>query len=889
MDGKRILHVVSHTHWDREWYMSFQMFRRHFIKLMDSLIDLFESGSDYKYFTLDGQVLILKDYLEIRPENKARLKKLIKNGRLLIGPWYSQPNDFMVSGEALIRNLMLGYRECMALGGIMGVCYLPDAFGNISQLPQIIRGFDMEDVVASRGKPGGYKTAFKWKGADGSECTMFYLCTGYGNAVNLPLDGEDFTRFVDNVPIECTGLKNRINEIISSLDKRTTTPHMLLMNGIDHAFAQKDLPEVICKINSMIPCVDAIHSTLPQYINNVKSFHSKNNIILQEFTGEQRDSKEICILPASQSTRSNIKIINNRIEGLFEKWMEPFASFAHIMGNRYPQAEIWKAWEYLLQNHAHDSMACSCIDSACRQILTRFEWAEEIGSDIVNESLQAICGNIEVKGFIKGKELILTVLNPLGWERDEVVTVFADIPQILGIKNAVIVDGEKEIPSVVKNVRHIKKVKSNPAGGNLDHYDADRFEIEFKANKLPSLGYKSFRLTEGEKVDDIPKTLKTDHNYMENEFLNVLINDNGTLDVTDKCSGHKYEGIHFFEDCGEAGNGFEHETPVWDHVIYSNENQAKASIIETGPFKAIFMVETSMDIPLGLSNCRKRRKDECAPLSIISLITLKAHEAKVDIETIIINRSGDHRLRVVLPTGIQSRYSYAEQPFDVVARQVELPDSNGYPNEKPSPVHPQLSFVDVSDGERGLMVANRGIYEYEVTDDAQKCIALTLLRCTDRIYNGYFAECEDLLIPEAQCIGKFVFNYSIIPHCSSWNKAYKSAYNFRFPPKAFIHSSMEEGKLSDLHSFIRLEPDALSVSAIKKSEQTESLIIRISNPSDSVVGGRIHVDFPGLRIVKAYKANLNEKRMNPLHIDGNWVAIEIPGKGLLTLNLYLGR
>ena len=187
MKDKLVLHIVSHTHWDREWYMSFQPFRRRLVKLFDHLINIFDEIQQYKYFTFDGQIIAINDYLEIRPEQEQKIKKLVEEGKLFIGPWYTQPNGFMVSGESLIRNLIFGQREGEKLGGCMKVCYLPDSFGQISQLPQIINGFGIEDVVSWRGVPKDSKTAFIWNGADDTECLFFYLLGSYGNASALPI------------------------------------------------------------------------------------------------------------------------------------------------------------------------------------------------------------------------------------------------------------------------------------------------------------------------------------------------------------------------------------------------------------------------------------------------------------------------------------------------------------------------------------------------------------------------------------------------------------------------------------------------------------------------------------------------------------------------------
>ena len=261
----------------------------------------------------------------------------------------------MVGGEALVRNLLRGYRECEALGGVMKVCYLPDAFGFISQLPQIAEGFGMHDVVLWRGAPRGSRTVFSWKGSDGTECLAFYMVGAYINAMHLPAELEDHTDTVDFTDIPRKGLKARVQRVLDRIGPRATTPHLLLMNGVDHQFPQTDLPAIIRTINGNIDDVEAIHSTLPQYIQTVRAHHERNDLGYEKAAGELRDPSEGCILTGSQSTRADVKMANSRIENLLERWVEPFSAFAWLLGRPYPKAEIDMAWEYLLQNHSHDN------------------------------------------------------------------------------------------------------------------------------------------------------------------------------------------------------------------------------------------------------------------------------------------------------------------------------------------------------------------------------------------------------------------------------------------------------------------------------------------------------------------------------------------------------
>ncbi len=903
MDDNWVLNIVSHTHWDREWYLSFQRFRHRLVKLMDHLLDLLEREPRYKYFTLDGQTLAVRDYLEIRPEREPQLRQAVQDGRLLIGPWFTQPNEFMSSGEAMIRNLLLGFREAEHFGGVMRVCYLPDAFGHISQLPQLVHGFGIQDVVAWRGMPSGTKLVSEWIGADGSKCRFFYLYQSYGLALDLPLADEETAETIDSTPVVSSfpfarhTFAPHIRTLASILQPRATTPYLLLMNGVDHTFAQADLPDVIDKINRTMPDMTAQHVTFAQHIEAVTDYHEQHKVPYEQLSGELHDSIEGIVLVDSQSTRAPVKLTNDRIERLFEKWMEPFAAYAWLLGAPYPQAEIWQAWKYLLENHAHDSMACSSVDATYHQVMTRFEWAEELGNEIVADSLQTICG---VQGLANqvGRQNLLVVFNPLNWARSGAFTTTLDVPKAMNLGSPRLFDGDREVPLVINRVSEDTVVHYNPRRGITHPVPVQRYEISFVTQEVPGSGYKAYRLAGAARQQSLTGGLIAGPGRLENEYLRLQVNGDGTLDLTDKRTGREFRSLHVFEDCGEAGHGFHHDAPQYDTIVTSLGSAARISLVEQAPWAAALRVDLTLDLPAALNPGRTAREEETAPCAITSTIRLAAGSPRVDVETVVDNRARDHRLRITFPTGIQAGFSHAAQPFDVVARPVKLPDLNAYPDERQSPVNPQSGFVDVSDGQSGLMIASQGMGEYEVTDTPERSICVTLLRCLQKLHPGPFWDCEEMQLHEAQCLGRTTFRYSIIPHADGWEAAVRDAYEFRFPMLAVRPHGLDEealpdyqglaldGSLPPAHSFLHIEPDTLLITAVKKAEERDSLIVRVLNPSSETVACRVKADAPGFFPARAYKTNLNEERQEQLSPDEHgWVECAIHGKGLLTLEM----
>lgn len=422
--------LLSHTHWDREWYEPFQVYRLWLVRMMDTLLDLLESDARFVHFTLDGQTIILRDYLEIRPEQEAALQRLIRQGRLLIGPWYTLPDFNLVSGESIIRNLLLGDRICHDFGAKMNVGYIPDPFGQISQMPQILRGFGIDTAIFRRGLDD-HPLELVWESPDGSAVLVSYLRDGYDNAANLPVrSAEEFL--------------HAIRRAAKSLAPYSATGVLLLMNGSDHLWPQPEIPNRLVEVRRSLGEAELIHGTLPQYIEMVKERlgwsegeKDLHSLALPRISGELRSPKRHHLLPGVLSTRMWIKQRNAECQTLLEKWVEPTIAFARwVTGEDRGDASLaWQAWTYLLQNQAHDSV-CGCgVDAAHADMVGRYDWVEQIGGRLVAENLVRLASAIDTMVLLTDDEQetgrparALVVLNPLSHHRTDVVTTEVQVP-----------------------------------------------------------------------------------------------------------------------------------------------------------------------------------------------------------------------------------------------------------------------------------------------------------------------------------------------------------------------------------------------------------------------------------------------------------------------------
>ncbi|MFZ5858483.1 MAG: alpha-mannosidase [Chloroflexota bacterium] len=425
----KTIHLISHTHWDREWYRTFQQFRLRLVHLVDGLLDILASDRDYKHFMLDGQTIVLDDYLLMRPEAESTLTRLIRSGRALIGPWHILPDMFLVSPEAHIRNLLAGDRNARRFGPKMNIGYMPDSFGHIGQMPQILQGFGIDNACLWRGLDD-QPTEFWWQSPDGTRVLMLYLRDSYSNGASL--NASNPAQFTE-----------QIQQAADSLAPHSAADDLLIMFGTDHMEPPAETSKAIKAANKGLKGYRLVHSTLPKYLAAVKSKVAGQKSV-PTVTGELRSSKRSHLLPGVLSTRMWIKQRNHASENLLEKWAEPFSTFASLTTDdrpqtivRRPSSIVRQSWLLLLQNHPHDSICGCSIDQVHDEMLPRFDQVDQIGEEITRQSLEVLAAQVDTSHDTSSLAT-LVVFNPLSASRTDVVTAELTLP--VGVSNFEIVD-----------------------------------------------------------------------------------------------------------------------------------------------------------------------------------------------------------------------------------------------------------------------------------------------------------------------------------------------------------------------------------------------------------------------------------------------------------------
>jgi glycosyl hydrolase family 38/alpha mannosidase-like protein len=373
--------LVPLTHWDREWYEPFESFLARLIEMMDHLIELASAEPPLAHFHLDGQSAMIDDYLAVQPERQGDLERLAREGRISVGPWFTQMDEFLTSGESMIRNLEWGTARARELGTEpVPAGYLPDQFGHVGQMPQILANGGFDKAVVWRGVPAAIdKTAFWWEAPDGSRVLAEYLVFGYGFGGWLyQADNAD----------ELAGYLAKAVEMLAPVAARD---RLLVPVGGDHSVPAAKLTPLLEEVNRTAG-VPAKISSIAEYLDAPAPDG------LPVWRGELRSAARAHLLPGVYSARIHQKQQRGRIETSLERVAEPLAAL--VPRFEWPEEELKEAWRLLLWNGAHDSVCGCSIDEVARAVDDRYEQAGSIAGRVAQNAIQALADGMAASGWV---------------------------------------------------------------------------------------------------------------------------------------------------------------------------------------------------------------------------------------------------------------------------------------------------------------------------------------------------------------------------------------------------------------------------------------------------------------------------------------------------------
>jgi len=893
------IHVVSNTHWDREFRASFQKTRMMLVKMMDYLLEILEKDKDYASYTLDAHSILVEDYLEIRPENRDRIKKLVSEKRLFIGPWYTLPDIPNIGAESVVRNLMFGHKLGEEFGHTMKVGYTPCSWGQTGQLPQIYAGFGIDKILFYRGiSPHEADTEFIWESPDGTRAltSRFSLFARYnycylvfrkitygldyferdwywGKDGEVPFKLNDDIAGVTNVELlepEIHYVKKNlvpaINKMLEIEGDSYVSPYFLAMQGDDFIVPHPLESKVIKDANKSLKGLKVIHSDLEKYFEVVakKVDYEKLKVLKGERRTNLKEGIWTYLLPGTLSARTYLKIADFITETKLTRLAEPLASLDYMLGSDYPAHYFYRAWRYLLSNHTHDANAGCAPDTVSDDVMYQYRQSQEISDGITEDSIKNIVKKINYKD-LSDDGIVLGILNSLPFKKSDVITINIDVPLEKKANSIIIKDSNsKNYPYQLKEISEIRSFVYNI--WNVPQiYSSTRFKIEFLAENIHALGYKTFVIETNEKVNRHTGSQVPAINEMENEFLKVKVNSNGTINLFDKGTKSEYKNLCYFLDQGEVGNAWRHQSPEYDRIFNTLDCIANISLIEDGLFSTSYCVELLFEITEKCSD-EKNRSEKMVKIPITNIYTLKKGSNRLEVKTTIYNQAKDHWLRIIFPTDIKTEKSCADSHFDVVERNIKLPKRDDW-KEPVVGTYPVNSFVDLSDGKRGLGVLLKGLKEYEVFDDEHKSITISLIRGVRIKLEVSETKKQELPDQGPQCLGENEFEFALYPHKGDWIQAncFRETQKFSVPLRT-AQFGKTQGDLPKEFELIQISPESLVITCIKKSEKDDRIIIRLFNPTLQKV--RATVKF-AKNIKRIHLVNLNEEFISEIKKENN--------------------
>jgi len=924
-------HFISNTHLDREWTMDFQHTRKLTVEFLNDLLEIMERIPGYT-FLLDSQAVPIEDYLEIMPENRERLGALIRAGRIDAGPWYSALDMNCLCGESIVRNLLYGHLTVEAFGPVMKVGYTPFGWGQMSQLPQIYRGFGIDVAFFYRGITAKEtpRSEFIWEGADGSELLTSRFGTGArynfyfdvwrkGFYSDLPQrlnrrfhwleDAAPFklcdeahrynhgSVFAESRPLDAERVREAFRDLLEREQEHFSVGEIAFMHGMDTSSPDIREDEILRECRKHLREGETLeYSSLPRYAAAIRD--QTRGMKLARVTGEVRHLKMnefgfSYIANDIVSARARQKTLTAEVESKLVRQAEPFAAMALLAGVTWPGKYLDLAWKQFLKCHPHDTIGGCGIDRLEEDATYRLRDTMSLAMLVSSESLMAIQSRIDTSSIGTGA-VVLTVFNPMLTPRTEVVKAYVDVPRELPYDGFAMIDHTGcEAAFSIAPTNHRFKVFRDRADLALMS-TTDEYRLHFEAAAVPALGYKTFILKPGAQQAEAAEAPGDANEFiLENEHLHAEVREDGTVDLLDKATGQRFVGLNRFEDGGEIGHVWSHVTPIEDWVVSSRGVVAVRTREMASPVVASVKAAFALRIPatMALSADRQdwrqsaRKQEDLRELPVEVVYTLRKGARSLEVSLSVDNQCRNHRLRALFPTGIQADASYAEAPFDVVRRAAVRGEKNPY-SHFPELTFPMVRFAGVSDGARHFAVVSGGLKEYEALEDSDRTFALTIFRAYEnRLCTSGDFDLEHRPGDLSQSIGRHTCEYRIfVGQPGSDHAALFTEADAMHAPMIVAETKARRGDLPMECSLAALDNPKLVFSAIKQAARSEALIVRLFNPGAEAQSGTLTFASP---IRDALYTDLNEEPVAARpQFEDRCVRITAEPKKIVTLEVF---
>lgn len=871
---RQTFHLIAHTHWDREWYLPRSAFVARLVPAMDDLIARLEAEPCIRSFLLDGQTVLVEDYLRVRPERADAVRRLVREGRLQAGPWYVLADEQIPSGESLVRNLLAGAGDAERMGGRSNVLYSPDAFGHPAAWPSLAREFGISSGVLWRGLgggPGPDGDFYRWFGPDGRSVLLHHLPPqGYEAGVDLPADRR--------------GLPAAWARLRSTLVARAATSHIGVFVGADHHAVHPDLCRLRDLIAELEPEATVAISRLDEFLEAAAS----EAALAPALRGELRRSYGYTwTLQGVHGTRAALKRRQSEAELWLERVADPLAALAAGLGLPHPGSVLRDAWRTLLRSQFHDSIGGCTSDAVARRVNARIEDAELMAREVARLSLDAISGNDpdKARDDPAGTAPRLLLWNPAARRRGGIVV--ADLTWFLGDVLVGPTGGRTsrkgepfhplslEGPSGSIPVQILGKGRAHERLDSARHYpdqdDVGVVRVAFRAPELDGFAVASLTPVRAGRARP-PGRARARETTLDNGLVEVSVRRDGTVSLRDTISGERYDGLLRFESGGDAGDTYSYAAPAGDRI--ATVRDVRVRVLAGGPLVAAIEIAGAIRRSTGRVDVRM-------------VLTLHEGSPGLRITVALNNQATDHRLRLRIPTGIAGAAAIAGAAFGSEAREAVTVDAARYPRETPVATAPAHRFVANASGGRGLAVLAPGFFEYELTPAGD--LVVTVLRAVGRLSRADLKTRPGhagwpVATPEAQGLGPDRMQLVLAP-----------AGLEQFQGGVFLPSLWEDLFLPPRAVWLRLASpldiapidfglggDGIVFSALKPAETGEGVVVRCYNTLGAAGSGWCRVPFS---IASAERVRADERAGTSLPVErgGRMVRFVAGGHEIVTL------
>lgn len=865
------VHVVTHVHWDREWYRPFESFRAMLTELVHAVCDQLDHGA-MEHFLLDAQTIAVADHFAIHPDDEDRLRRLVTAGRLDVGPWHVLSDMTLVSGESLIRNLLIGRRWMRRLGGGNPVGYCPDMFGHPPDLPTILRGFDIDTALVWRGAPD--LPWFRWRSPAGREVVTVR------------------SRYYEpEVLWDAEGVADRYEQWVDTQRRRDPDGPWLLLNGGDH-LAPRDLTPRLAALGSA--SVTAVDARLTDHIEAIDGRE------LPVVTGALRRTGRdgAFLLAGTLSTRVELKQANAAAQTVLERWAEPLvvaasgtpdggtSAAAGLASDEALVGLLDHAWRELLANHPHDSICGCSTDEVHRANLVRYERVNQVAEHLIQRCWRRLGLHTRLPGTMPRDVTHVVVHNPHAHRVTAGVTATLNVapgraPIRIDGPDGTIVDWSVEDGGTGQGFE--TDVGTLPIWPDLQ-----RWRLRFVAADLPPCGWSAYRVTLGDATPIDAATVTRDGQGFVDDGWRVTANEHGSVTL-DTPTGNRLVGLGRLVDRGDAGDSYTAQIigpPIAARLVGS-------TVVEAASQQRL-QLHCSMALPVGLSTDRTDRSDQTVPVGVDIEVVKWRGVDQLEWDIRIDNTVGDHRLRIAFPSGLPSQSFSVDAAFSSAAHPVgsDTPAAlTGSGQEQDPGTVPLQRWLSTGVGADRIAVLSTGLHEAAAhhADDGTTELVVTLLRCVGwlgrfDLTSRTMGAGPPIEVPDAQGRQQHRFRLAVRLADDDFSLA-AAAEHWRCPPRAvqtYVPAlpARRQG----------LAVDGALVSADKpsagRSTATWDRILRVWNPTGQAAHVVIALDNPGQMVTDS---DLDERQGPRRTVEDGSVTIPLEPFGLHTLRLASER